>query len=94
LNDTRPTAQPTKNDIPTEGHILHAEAYPLDEEMMTFHLLYSETSGGQLRRPTVSVGKDAAETLAKQILRILAEPAALVGSKNIAADIEEGDHEE
>jgi hypothetical protein len=81
-------------EVPIEGHILHAEAYPRDEDVMTFHLLYSEFPGdGSYVGRQFQVGKDVAESLAKQIPRILAEPDTQTAWENTAVDIHEGDHE-
>jgi hypothetical protein len=83
-------------EVPTDGHILHAEAYPCDEETMSFHLLYSETSEAprNYQGRQFQIAKGDAETFARQIFRIIAEPDTHTAWECIAADIQEGDHEE
>ena len=78
---------------PIEGHILHAEAHPRDEDTITFDLLYSESDGGDYVGKQFEVGKAEAETLAKRILQIIAEPDTQTAWENIAKDVDEEDHD-
>jgi hypothetical protein len=83
-----------KDPTPIEGHILQAEAYPRDEETVTFDLMYSESSDGRnYVGKRFAVGKADAETLAKRILQIIAEPDTQTAWENIAKDVDEEDHE-
>jgi hypothetical protein len=81
--------------LPIEGHILHASAFPRDEEeTITFHLLYSESSDvSNYVGKQFEVGKADAETLAKRILQIIAEPDTQTAWENIAKDVDEEDHD-
>ena len=64
-----------ENDVPSDGHILHAEAYPHDAQTITFNLLYSESlDASNYVGKQFEIGKADAESLAKGILQIIAEP--------------------
>jgi hypothetical protein len=78
---------------PIDGHILHATAYPRDEETITFHLMYSESLGGNYEGRQFQIAKNDAETLARQIFRIVAEPDTQTAWENIARDVDEEDHD-
>jgi len=58
----------SKQEAPTDGHILHVEAYPRDEESITLHMLYSENPevrGSYVGRQ-FEIARNDAETLAKK----------------------------
>jgi hypothetical protein len=82
-----------ENDVPSDGHILHGEAYPRDAETITIHLIYAEAMGANYAGRQFQIAKDVAETVARQILGIIAEPDTKTAWETIAHNIHEGDHE-
>jgi hypothetical protein len=82
-----------ENDVPRDGHILHAAAYPRDAETITFHLMYAESLGGKYEGRQFQITKGDAESLARQIFRIVAEPDTQTAWENIAKDVDEEDHD-
>ena len=92
-----PDQQPalSKDSAPIDGHILHAEAYPRNEETIMFHLVYSESlGGGNYVGRQFEVGKADAEALARTILQIIAEPDTKTAWLDIAAEVDEEDGSE
>jgi hypothetical protein len=62
----------------SEGYILHAEAYPHDDETITITLMYYESEekveGRQVSNRQFVVAKDVAHSLTKQLIDIFAAP--------------------
>jgi hypothetical protein len=62
----------------SEGYILHAEAYPHDDQTITITLMYYESEekveGRQLSNRQFVVAKDVAQSLTKQLIDIFAAP--------------------
>jgi hypothetical protein len=90
-----PRSEPPKIEVPPEGHILSAEAYPRDEEAISLHLMYSEspTEPVNYKARQFQVDKRDAQALAWGILGILNAPDTQTAWENIAKSIHEGDHE-
>jgi hypothetical protein len=82
-----------ENDVPSDGHILHAEAYPRDAETITFHLMYSNFPGVNYEGRQFQIAKGDAESLARQIFRIIAEPDTQTAWESIAEDLDEGEED-
>ena len=63
---------------PTDGYILHAEAYPYDENFVSLDLMYCESeeqlNNHKFMQRRFYVRKDVAQTLTKGIIDILAAP--------------------
>jgi len=87
--------EPPKTDVPPEGHILSAEAYPRDEETVSLLLMYSESPEqlGNYKARQFQLDKRDAQTLAWGILGIVNAPDTQTAWENIAKSIEEHDHE-
>jgi hypothetical protein len=55
--------------------------------------MHSESLGGNYEGRQFQIAKNDAETLARQIFRIIAEPDTQTAWENIARDVDEEDHD-
>ena|ERR1700722_8506195 len=92
MESTEESELPPQN-VPPEGHILSAEAYPRDEETISLHIMYSEspTTSGNYKARQFQVDKRDAQSLAWGILGITNAPDTQTAWENLAKSIDEHD---
>jgi hypothetical protein len=84
-------------DAPNENLVLHGEAYPFSDEIISLHLTYNDGTpapdGGKFKTGEFRIRRSDAEFLAKSISVIVTAPDTGTSWDNISASIEEHDPE-